>query len=239
MRRTERTEMLIGSEGMRKLFAAHVAVFGAGGVGSYVIEALSRAGIGALTVVDGDIVSESNINRQLCALMTTVGRYKSDVMCERVLQINPDAKVRSRTIYFDENTSNQLDFSEFSYVVDAIDTVSSKVLIIRCAKEAGVPVISCMGTGNKLDPTKFRVCDIEKTDTCPLAKVMRRELRKNGIKNVKVVYSSEPPVLCRSAGETISGIRVPASISFVPSSAGLVIAGEVVKDLISQTEDPV
>ncbi|PWM47526.1 MAG: tRNA threonylcarbamoyladenosine dehydratase [Clostridiales bacterium] len=239
MSRTERTEMLIGKEAVQKLSNSSVAVFGTGGVGSYVVEALARAGIGSLTLIDADMVAESNINRQLCALTTTVGKIKVDVMKERVLQINPELKVDALQLFFDEKTAEKIDFSRFSYIVDAIDTVTSKLLIIKLAKDAGVPVISSMGTGNKLDPTKFEVSDIEKTEICPLARVMRRELKKRGIKGVKVVYSKEEPRSPKFVVQTDGRRQTPASISFVPSVAGLILAGEVIKDLVSKSVDPV
>jgi tRNA A37 threonylcarbamoyladenosine dehydratase len=222
----DRTDLLIGKENREKLNNAHVAVFGIGGVGSFVCEALARAGVGTLTLIDSDTVSESNINRQLIALASTVGRPKTEVMAERIADINADIAVYKHDIFFSEDTADNVDFSQFSYVVDAIDSVSSKLLIIEKCKQFGVPVLSSMGTGNKLDPTAFRIADIKKTSVCPLARVMRYELKKRGIGDVKVLYSTEEPV--------IRGERIPASISFVPSSAGLIIAGEVIKDIIKK-----
>ena len=226
-----RTEALLGKEAVEKLNNARVAVFGIGGVGSYVVEALARAGVGALDLIDSDTVSEGNINRQLIALHSTVGKDKVEVAKERVLDVNPKCKVRTyKTFYLPEN-ADSFDLSVYSYVVDAIDTVSGKISLVCGAESANVPVISSMGTGNKLDPTRFEVADIYKTSVCPLAKAVRTQLRKRGVKSLKVVYSKEEPVKIEVVGE---GNRraVPASISFVPSAAGLIIAGEVIKDLI-------
>lgn len=222
-----RTDLLIGEDNRVKLNNAHVAVFGIGGVGSFVCEALSRAGVGALTVVDGDTISPSNINRQLIALHSTVGQDKVCVMKARIADINPNIKVFAEKIFYCEENADAIDFSQFDYVVDAIDTVSSKLLIIERAKKCGVPIISSMGTGNKLDPTAFKISDIKKTSVCPLARVMRRELKARGIDTLKVLYSEEKP-------QNQDGGRTPASISFVPSVAGLIIAGEVIKDIIKQ-----
>lgn len=224
-----RTELLIGEAGLKKLSASRVAVFGAGGVGGYAIEALARSGIGALDIIDNDVVSVSNINRQILALKSTVGKYKADVAVSRIADVNPDCRATAHKLFYLPETP--FDFSCFDYIVDAIDTVTGKIAIIENAVKAGVPVISCMGAGNKLDPTAFEVADIKKTSVCPLAKVMRRELSRRGIDGVKVVFSRETPVapaICR--GE--NGKSVPASIAFVPSVAGLIIAGEVIKDLI-------
>lgn len=219
-----RTERLIGKVGLEKLKKSRVAVFGVGGVGGYVVEALARSGVGALDLIDNDTVSESNINRQIVALHSTIGKQKTSVAVARVKDINPEIKVREHNLFFLPETANSFDFSFYDYVVDAIDTVSGKLALIECAKAANVPVISSMGTGNKLDPTAFEVADISKTSVCPLARVMRRELKKRGVEKVKVVYSKEEPK------ETDS--NVPASIAFVPPVAGLIIAGEVIKDLI-------
>ncbi len=225
-----RTELLLGQDGVLRLSRARVAVFGVGGVGGYVTEALARAGVGALDLVDYDTVSISNINRQLCALRSTVGRYKVDVFAERIADIDPEIKVRAYKIAFSPETAAEFDFSVYDYVVDAIDQVSGKLALAECAKSAGVPIISSMGAGNKLDPTKFRAADIFETTTDPLARVMRRELRRRGIEKLRVVYSTEPPIPC--AGEAGgSGRPVPGSVSFVPSAAGLVIAGEVIRAL--------
>lgn len=223
----KRTDMLIGEDNRKKLGFAHVAVFGVGGVGSYVCEALARAGVGAITLIDGDTVQESNINRQLIALHSTVGLDKVEVMKTRIFDINPDIKVLAKKVFYCEENADTLDFSQFSYVVDAIDTVTSKLLIIEKAKKFDVPIISSMGTGNKLDASAFKICDIKKTSVCPLARVMRSELRSRGIENVKVLYSEEQP-------QNREGGRTPASISYVPSVAGLLIAGEVIKDIISK-----
>ncbi len=226
-----RTELLIGKEGLEKLKNARVAVFGVGGVGSYVVEGLVRGGVGALDLIDNDRVSPSNINRQLIALHSTVGRLKTEVAAERARDINPDVRIVERTLFYLPENADRMDFSVYDYVVDAIDTVSGKLTIIERAKAAGVPVISSMGTGNKRSAA-FEVADIAKTSVCPLARVMRRELKKRGIEGVKVVYSKEEPVAPQIADEE-SGKAVPASISFVPSVAGLILAGEVIKDLIS------
>ncbi len=221
-----RTDMLIGKENRKKLENSNIAVFGIGGVGSYTCEALARAGIGQLTIIDNDTVSPSNINRQLIALRSTVGQKKVDVAAARIRDINPAVSVDAKDIFYCADTADCLDFSRFDYVIDAIDTVASKLLIIEKAKHCGVPVISCMGTGNKLDPTQFKISDINKTSVCPLARVMRRELKLRGITKVKVLFSTELP---QKHGDSP---RVPASISFVPSVAGLLIAGEVIKDII-------
>lgn len=217
-----RTESLIGKEQTDKLNLSHVCVFGLGGVGSFTVEALARAGVGTLTLVDGDDLALTNINRQLIATVGAVGRAKVDVQKERVLLINPDAKVYTHKLFYLPENESDIDFSRFDYVVDAVDTVTAKLIIIQKANQSRVPVISCMGTGNKLDPTAFKVADISKTKVCPLAKVMRKELKARGITNVKVVYSEEEPVKKE---------RTPASISFVPSVAGLILAGEVIKDI--------
>lgn len=213
--------MLFGEEALSKLNSARVAVFGIGGVGGYVVEALARSGVGAIDLIDGDKVAESNINRQIYALHSTVGRYKTDVAAERVADINADCKVTAHRLFYLPDT--EFDFSVYDYAVDAIDTVTGKLAIIENAKRAGVPVISCMGAGNKTSATAFEVADVYSTSVCPLARVMRRELKKRGIDNLKVVYSKEEPVKSGS---------VPASCAFVPSVAGLIIAGEVIKDII-------
>ncbi|MBR6045983.1 MAG: tRNA threonylcarbamoyladenosine dehydratase [Ruminococcus sp.] len=227
-----RSALMFGEDGVMRLRRARVAVFGVGGVGGYVIEALARSGVGTLDITDNDTVSESNINRQIIALHSTVGRYKTDVMAERIRDICPDTVVNAHRCFFLPDTADQFDFSQYDYVVDAIDTVTGKLSIIEKAKAAGVPVISAMGAGNKLDPTALRVADISRTDTCPLARVIRYELRKRGIKRVKAVYSTELPSGSDSEEKTHSGRSVPASNAFVPSAMGLVIAGEVVKDLL-------
>ena len=227
--RFEREAMLIGEDKVEKLKGAHVALFGVGGVGSYTAEALARCGVGKLTLVDNDCVGITNINRQLCALSSTVGKNKVDVVAERLLDINPDIKIERRCEFVLPENIDEFDFSDLDYIIDAIDTVSAKLAIAQKAACEGVPVISCMGTGNKLDPTKFCVTDISKTTTCPLARVMRRELKKRGIYHLKVVYSTEE-------AKKLDGVRIPASIAFVPSVAGLIAAGEVVKDIIKETE---
>ena len=226
-----RTENLIGKAAVEKLRGARVAVFGIGGVGGYVVEALARVGVGALDLVDNDKVALSNINRQIIALHSTVGEWKTEVAAKRIKDINPEINVRTHNLFFLPETAAQFDFSGIDYVVDAIDTVSGKIALIEHAKEQNIPVISSMGTGNKLNPTSFEVADITKTSVCPLARVMRRELKKRGIDHVKVVYSKEEPLSSGEVNEE-TGKAIPASISFVPSVAGLIIAGEVIKDLI-------
>lgn len=220
----QRTESLIGAAALEKLRKSRVAVFGVGGVGGYVVEALARSGVGALDLIDNDVVSETNINRQIIALHSTIGKRKTEVAAARVRDINPDVKVVTHELFFLPETAQQLDFSQYDYVVDAIDTVAGKIALIERAKGANVPVISSMGTGNKLNASAFEVADISKTSVCPLARVMRRELKKRGIENVKVVCSKEEP--------KENGGKVPASIAFVPPVAGLLLAGEVIKDLI-------
>lgn len=222
--RFSRTELLVGEEGMKRLSRARVAVFGAGGVGGYTIEALARSGVGTLDIIDNDTVSVSNINRQILATDKTVGQYKVDAARRRIFDINPDTTVNTYKVFYMPDTAGQFDFSSYDYVVDAIDTVTGKLEIIMQAKKAGIPVISSMGAGNKLDPAAFMVADIYETSVCPLAKVMRRELKKRGVKELKVVYSKETPAIRRT---------IPGSIAFVPSVVGLIIAGEVVKDLIN------
>lgn len=221
----ERTGFLIGNEGLERLRRARVAVFGIGGVGGHAAEALARSGIGSLDFIDNDKVTLSNINRQIIALHSTVGRNKTEVMRERALDINPALEVRVFNCFFLPENSAEFDFAAYDYVVDAVDTVTAKLEIIRKAKEAGTPVISCMGAGNKLDPVQFEVTDIYRTQMCPLAKVMRKELKKRGIEQLKVVYSKEPALKSPQG-------RVPGSIAFVPSVAGLIAAGEVIKDIV-------
>ncbi len=223
----KRTEALIGSEALSKLKESHIAVFGVGGVGGFVTEALARSGVGQLTLIDNDTVNESNINRQVIALHSTMGMLKTEAFKNRLTDINPDIIVNTCNCFFLPENKDEFDFSPFDYVVDAIDTVSGKIAIIEKCKQLNIPVISSMGTGNKLDPTAFEIADISKTSVCPLARVMRYELRKRGIKNVKVLYSKEQP-------DASSKSRTPASISFVPSVAGLLIASEVVKDIIKK-----
>lgn len=242
-----RTQLLLGTEAMEKLKRARVAVFGIGGVGGYVCEALVRSGVGAFDLVDDDKVCLTNLNRQIIATSKTVGKYKVEVMRERILEINPDCDVRVHQCFYLPETADQFNFSDYDYVVDAVDTVTAKVTLVLEAQKAGVPIISCMGAGNKLDPTRFRVADIYKTSGCPLARVMRTALRKRGVKHLKVVYSDEIPtrpiedmsISCRSHCICPPGAKhkctehrdIPGSTAFVPSVAGLIIAGEVVKDL--------
>lgn len=226
--RLMRTELLLGSGNIKRLAGARVAVFGLGGVGSYVVEALARCGVGALDLVDSDIVAESNLNRQIIATVSTLGRPKAEVARDRVLDINPDCRIRIHKVFYLPETADEFEFGEYDYVVDAIDTVTGKLMLAEQAFAAGTPIISSMGTGNKLDPTAFKVADIYETRVCPLAKVMRRELRKRGIESLKVVYSEEIPIWAEGEG---SCRQPPGSVSFVPSVAGLIIAGEVIKDL--------
>ena len=226
-----RTQMLVGEQAVQKLQNSHVAVFGIGGVGCYAVEALARAGVGRLTLVDDDVFAPSNINRQLYALQSTLGRDKVAVACERIADINPNCQVDAVKLRFDAQTCAQFDFSHFDYVVDAIDTVTSKLLLVKLCNDANTPIISCMGTGNKLDATTFEVADIFQTSVCPLAKVMRKELKNLGITKLKVVYSKEVPHTPTQL-EQSNKRQTPASISFVPPVAGLILAGEVVKDLI-------
>lgn len=233
--RFERTELLLGEQGILKLNQARVAVFGVGGVGGHVVEALARCGVGAFDLFDNDTVAMSNINRQIVATTKTVGLYKVDVMKERILEINPDAVVNTHKIFFLPETANEFNFSCYSYVVDAIDTVAGKIQLVLQAQNSNVPVISAMGAGNKMDPTRFEVSDIYKTSVCPLAKVMRKELKARGVKKLKVVYSKEvprKPIGDLAVPEGSSRRQIPGSNSFVPSVAGLIIASEIVKDLI-------
>lgn len=234
-----RTEMLLGEEGLRRLSRARVAVFGVGGVGGYAVEALARSGVGALDLIDSDRVSLSNLNRQIIALHSTVGQYKVDAAAARVKDINPACAVESYRVFYTEETRAQFDFTRYDYVIDAIDTVTGKLALVMQAQEASVPIISSMGAGNKLDPTAFEVADIYKTAVCPLARVMRRELKKRGVRHLKVVYSREPPrTPAEEAADPESGRRVPGSIAFVPSAAGLILAGEVVRDLLTESSVP-
>lgn len=229
-----RTALLIGEEGLEKLKNAKVAVFGVGGVGGYVVEALARSGVGSFVLIDNDEVCLSNLNRQIIATLDTVGRDKVDVMKERILSVNPEAVVEVYKCFYLPEMAGQFDFTQYTYVVDAVDTVTAKIDIIMRAQEAAVPVISAMGAGNKLDPTRFEVTDIYKTTMCPLAKVMRRELKKRGVKKLKVVYSTEPartPLNDCGESKGTAGRSAPGSIAFVPSVAGLIVAGEVIKDI--------
>ena len=222
-----RTELLLGKEAMEKLSDARVAVFGIGGVGGYVCEALVRSGVGAFDLIDNDKVCLSNLNRQIIATRNTIGKYKTEVMRERILEINPDADVTTHNCFFLPENAEDFPFAEYDYVVDAVDTVTAKIALVMKAQENDVPVISSMGAGNKLDGSRFRVADIYQTKMCPLAKVMRRELKKRGVEKLKVVYSEEEPI----KQEGTERGEVPGSVAFVPSVAGLIIAGEVVKDL--------
>lgn len=232
MEQFSRTERLLGAQAMEALASARVAVFGIGGVGGYVVEALARSGVGALDLIDSDTVALSNLNRQIVALHSTVGQNKAEAMARRVADINPDARVRVYPIFYLPETADQFDFTAYDYVVDAIDTVAGKMELVRRAREAGVPIICSMGAGNKMDPTAFRVTDIHKTAVCPLAKVMRGLCRKEGIKHLKVVYSEEIPMTPAPPEEgTVGGKIPPASVIFAPAAAGLAIAAEVVKDL--------
>lgn len=228
-----RIELLFGEEAVRSLADKTVAVFGIGGVGGYTVEALSRSGVGHLVLIDKDVVSESNINRQIIALHSTVGRPKTEVMKERILDINPNAEVETHEVFYLPDTRDEFNFENYDYVVDAVDTVTAKIdIVVRC-KELGIPIISAMGAGNKLDPTKFEVADISKTEMDPLCKVMRRELRNRDIKHLKVVYSREQPVVPKELRDEGGKRNVPGSAAFVPSVMGLIIAGEVIKDLLS------
>ncbi len=228
----QRTQLLLGRSAMEKLADSHVIIFGIGGVGGYVAEALVRSGIGCFTLVDNDTVTVSNINRQIIATFDSIGRYKTEVMKERMLSINPKVQVEIRNCFYLPENADEFDFTQYDYVVDAIDTVTAKLQLVMEAKKADVPIISCMGTGNKLDPGRLMITDVYKTSICPLAKVMRRELRKRGIDKLKVLYSTEEPMVPDGAEVTENGRRaVPGSTSFVPPSAGLMIAAEVIKDL--------
>ena len=222
----ERSSRLFGEEAIKKLNSSHVAVFGLGGVGSYAVEALARGGVGTITVIDSDVYDQTNLNRQLYATIDTIGRKKTTVSAERIKSIRPQTKVIEVDGFIAENDNLNVDFSLFSYVLDAIDTISGKIAIISACKKAGVPVISCMGTGNKLNPTLFKVEDISKTKVCPLCKVMRKQLKDRNIESVKVVYSEEQPI--KTEG------REPSSNSFVPAVAGLISAGEIIKDIIKE-----
>lgn len=228
-----RTELLLGEEGMKKLANARVAVFGIGGVGGHTVEALVRSGIGEIDIIDNDEVAVTNINRQIIATQRTVGMAKVDAMEARIHEINPDCVVHKYKCFFLPETRRQFDFSQYDYVVDAVDTVTAKLELVEACKESNTPIMSSMGAGNKLDPSRFEVADIYKTSVCPLAKVMRRELKKRGIKKLKVVYSKEEPIKpCQDGIEEETNKRaLPGSTAFVPSVAGLIIAGEVVKDI--------
>lgn len=229
---TGRTEMLLGSDNMKRLADAHVAVFGLGGVGGAAAEALARSGIGTITLVDHDIVSLTNLNRQVIALRSTVGQPKTRVMAQRLVDINPQLAIYPVDCFFNGDTAAQFDFTQFQYVVDAIDTVTSKLLLAELCEKSGTPLIASMGTGNKLNPAKLEVTDIYKTNTCPLARVMRSELRKRGIQRLKVVYSTEPPLVPGRCDEDTPRRATPGSTAFVPPVAGMLAAAEVIQDLI-------
>ena len=229
-----RTQLLLGSDTMKKLKNTRVAVFGLGGVGGYVVEALARSGVGALDLIDHDTISPTNINRQLLALHSTLGMPKAEAAKLRVLDINPTAMVTVHNTFYGPDTADSFDFTQYDYIVDAIDTVTAKLALIARAKEAGTPILCCLGTGNKLDATKFQITDISKTSVCPLARVMRKECAKRGFRGVKVLFSTEDPIPSADAGteELPEGRRsLPGSVAFVPSVAGLLIAGEVIRDL--------
>ncbi len=227
-----RTGLLLGEAGLEKLAGARVAVFGIGGVGGHAVEALARSGVGHLELTDRDVVSISNINRQIIATTKTLGQYKTQVMKERILEINPEAEVNIHNCFFLPETAEEFDFRKYDYVVDAVDTVTAKIELVLKAQEAGVPIISSMGAGNKLEPWRFEVADIYETSVCPLARVMRRELKKRGVRKLKTVYSREEPRKLLIQVSDRSGKIIPGSTAFVPSAAGLILAGEVVKDLI-------
>lgn len=249
-----RTQLLLGQEGMEKLFQARVAVFGIGGVGGYTVEALARSGVGTLDLIDDDKICLTNLNRQIFATRKTVGQYKVDIAQQRILEINPKAVVHTYKTFYAPQTAELFDFTQYDYVVDAIDTVTGKLELVEQAEKAGVPIISSMGAGNKMDPTAFEVADIYETSVCPLARVMRRELKRRGIRKLKVVYSKEPPmtpiddlaISCRTncvcppgtARKCTQRRQVPGSNAFVPSVVGLIIAGEVVKDLTAMGGRP-
>lgn len=227
-----RTQLLLGEAAMERLYKARVAVFGIGGVGGHAAEALARSGIGTIDLIDKDVVAMTNINRQLVATTKTIGQYKTDVMKERILSINPDAVVNCHTVFFLPETADQFDFQQYDYIIDAVDTVTAKIELVMQAEKAECPMISSMGAGNKLHPELFEIADIYKTSVCPLAKVMRKELRARGIKNLKVVYSKEIPIVPFESDEDSGKRQTPGSTSFVPSVAGLIMAGAVIRDLV-------
>ncbi|MDE6355720.1 MAG: tRNA threonylcarbamoyladenosine dehydratase [Clostridia bacterium] len=229
-----RTAMALGEEAVERLKKSRVAVFGAGGVGGHCIEALCRSGVGAIDVIDNDEITLSNLNRQIFATEKTVGRLKAEAAVERLNEINPACRAQAINLFYLPETANEIDLSAYDYIVDAIDTVSAKIALAENAQKAGVPIISCMGAGNKLNPAAFTVCDISKTSVCPLARVMRRELKKRGVDKLKVVYSTEPPLTPLFAEPLANGKIPPASVAFVPAVAGLIAAGEVIKDLCSK-----
>lgn len=223
-----RTSLVIGEDNIDRLSQSRVAVFGVGGVGGFVCEALARSGVGKLVLIDGDTVAKSNINRQIIALQSTVGNHKAEVMKNRILDINPNAEVEALNIFLNSDTVSTIDFTQFDYIVDAVDDIKAKVLLAKLADENKIPIIAAMGAGNKTDPTKFEVSDIFKTSVCPLARIIRHELKKAGIKNLKVVYSKETP---KNPPYRIEGEKTVGSLAFVPSVMGLIMAGEVIKDI--------
>ena len=229
-----RTEMLLGSEALQRLQRSRVAVFGLGGVGGYTVEALARSGVGSLDLIDSDTVSISNLNRQILATHSTVGMRKVDAARQRILDINPDCRVETYPIFYTPETADRFDFTRYDYIVDAIDTVTGKLALVERARDAGTPIICCMGTGNKLDASAFQVADISKTSMCPLARVMRKELSKRGIRHLKVVYSQEEartPTGWEEEAAALGKRQIPGSVAFVPGAAGLLLAGEVIRDL--------
>ena len=229
-----RTEMLLGSEALQRLQRTRVAVFGLGGVGGYTVEALARSGVGSLDLIDSDTVSISNLNRQILATHSTVGMRKVDAARQRILDINPDCRVETYPIFYTPETADRFDFTRYDYIVDAIDTVTGKLALVERARDAGTPIICCMGTGNKLDASAFQVADISKTSMCPLARVMRKELSKRGIRHLKVVYSQEEAMTPTGWEEEAAALgkrQIPGSVAFVPGAAGLLLAGEVIRDL--------
>lgn len=229
-----RTALLIGQEGVDRLARARVAVFGLGGVGGYVVEVLARGGVGALDLIDSDRIAPSNLNRQILATQATLGQWKTEAARERVLSIHPEARVRTSRVFYGPETAGLFDFREYDYVVDAIDTVTGKLALVERARAAGTPILSCMGAGNKLDPGAFRVADIYETEGCPLARVMRRELRRRGVEALKVVYSREEPLMSSAVPEPGQRRPVPGSCSFVPAAAGILAGGEVIRDLLGR-----
>ena len=235
-----RTRLLIGRRGMEKLRSARVALFGLGGVGGYAAEALARAGIGHIDLIDDDTVSLTNLNRQLLATHSTIGKYKVDIAAKRIADIDPSIEVRTFKTFYLPETADQFDFSGYDYVLDAIDTVTGKLMLVQAAQAAGTPIISCMGTGNKLDPTAFRVGDISQTSVCPLARIIRKECKKRGIAKLKVVWSEEDPIECKIADDdpALSELpegrnALPGSVCFVPAAAGMVLAGAVIGDIVN------
>lgn len=228
-----RTELLLGKDGIKALQESRVAIFGIGGVGGHVVEALARSGVGTIDIFDHDIVSITNLNRQIIATRKTIGKFKVDVMKERILDINPNAIVNVHKCFFLPENADQFDFTQYNYIVDAVDTVTAKIQLVMKANDAGIPIISCMGAGNKLDASKFEVADIYKTSICPLAKVMRRELKKRGVKKLKVVFSRETPVKLKDTEKA----SVPGSTAVAPAVAGLMIAGEVINDIVNVVEE--